>query len=273
MHDGETCEKCLGRLPWRGVVNACYRNSIFYSAGIALMEGVHRLMKTWVSKIDAYIALTEFSRQKFVECGLPQEKIFVKPNFLTDPPEALYDNRGYGVFIGRLSVEKGLKILLDAVKALNSTNNSFHLKIIGTGPLEAELERVVKSENIPNLEIAGRQSFNVCMDSLQKSAFLILPSVCYEGFPMTVSESYACGKPVIASGLGAMAELIDDTKTGLLFESGNSSDLAEKMKWMIDNRNDCIAMGKNARKVFEEKYTAEKNFEILMNIYQKVLHR
>lgn len=273
LRDGVTCDNCLGKLPWRGVLNACYRDSIFYSAGIALMEGVHRLMKTWVSKIDAYIALTEFSRQKFVECGLPQEKIFVKPHFLADPPEATYDNGAYGVFTGRLSAEKGLKILLDAFKLLNATHNTFHLKIIGTGPLEAELERVTKSENIPKLEIVGRQSFDVCMDSLQKSAFLIVPSVCYEGFPMTIREAYACGKPVIASRLGAMAELIDDTKTGLLFESGNSSDLAEKMKWMIDNRSDCIAMGKNARKVFEEKYTAERNFELLMNIYQKVLHK
>lgn len=90
---------------------------------------------------------------------------------------------------------------------------------------------------------------------------------------MAIREAYACGKPVIASRLGAMAELVDDTKTGLLFERGNTSDLAQKLKWMIDNRDACIEMGKNARKVFEEKYTAEKNFELLMNIYQTVLNK
>jgi len=273
MRDGKTCEKCLGKLPWRGVINGCYRDSIFYSAGIALMEGVHRLLNTLSCKIDAYIVFTEFSRQKFVECGLPQKKIFLKPNFLADPPKPMYNSGGYGVFIGRLSAEKGLKILLDAVKTLNATNNTFRFKIIGAGPQEAELERAVKDENIPNFEIVGRQSFSACMDFLKESSFLLLPSICYEGFPMAIREAYACGKPVIASRLGAMAELIDDTKTGLLFEPGNSADLAVKIKWMVENRNDCIEMGKNARRVFEKKYTAEKNYKTLMEIYHAVLDK
>jgi len=98
-----------------------------------------------------------------------------------------------------------------------------------------------------------------------------MPSLWYEGFPMAIREAFACGKPVIASRLGALAELVEDGKTGLLFEPGNPQDLAEKIKWMFDHEDECIQMGKNARKVFEEKYTAERNFEILMRIYQHAI--
>ena len=88
---------------------------------------------------------------------------------------------------------------------------------------------------------------------------------------MTIREAFACGKPVIASRLGALAELLEDGRTGLLFEPGNPEDLASKIKWMVENEDSCIEMGRNARRVFEEKYTAEKNYEMLMKIYQSVL--
>jgi len=271
MHDGKVCEKCVGKLPWRGVINGCYRDSIFYSAGIALMEGVHRLLKTWISKVDAYIALTEFGKQKFIECGLPEHKIFVKPHFSIDSPQPLYDSDSYAVFIGRLSAEKGIHILLDTIRTLGIINNKFRFKIIGDGPLKVHLQSIINTQSIDNVEIIGRKSFNSYIDILSKSLFMILPSVSYEGFPMAIREAYACGKPVIASRLGAMAELIDDTKTGLLFEPGNSSDLAAKIKWMVENQNACVEMGKNARRVFEEKYTAEENYKTLMDIYNSVL--
>lgn len=270
MHDGEICEKCIGKLPWRSVINGCYRDSIFYSAGIALMEGVHRSLKTWISKIDAYIALTEFSKQKFVECGLPEHKIFVKPLFFVDQPQSWYASDAYAVFIGRLSPEKGIHVFLDTIKTLG-VNNRFRFKIIGDGPLRVMLQNRINTENIENVEIVGRQSFDSCTDLLSKSLFLILPSVCYEGFPMAIGEAYACSKPVIASRLGAMTELVDDTKTGLLFEPGNPIDLAAKIKWMVEDRDACVEMGKNARRVFEKKYTAEENYKTLMDIYNSVL--
>jgi len=98
-----------------------------------------------------------------------------------------------------------------------------------------------------------------------------MPSVCYENFPMAIREAFACGKPVIASGLGAMAEIVEDNKTGLLFNPGESADLAEKIRWMTENEDACIGMGKNARASFESKYTADRNFAMLMDIYEKVL--
>lgn len=151
--------------------------------------------------------------------------------------------------------------------------NRFHVKIIGDGPLKTDLEDMLKAKGIKDIEFIGRKSYQQCMRLLRNTQFLILPSLCYENFPVVIMEAYASGKPVIASGLGAMAELVEEGKTGLLFEPGNPEDLADKMQWMVENEDACIEMGKNARKVFEEKYTAEKNYQILMNIYNHVINK
>jgi glycosyltransferase involved in cell wall biosynthesis len=272
MRDSRICEECLGKWPWRGAKYGCYRGSRLYSFPIALVEAFHKFTGTWKNKIDAFIALTEFSKKKFVECGLPSEKIFVKPNFLQNPPKLAFPNNGFAAFVGRLSVEKGLNILVDAFKNLDSYKaGSLILKIIGDGPLKKQVEQKLEDEKILNIELTGRKTATECMELLQSARFVLMPSVWYEGFPMVILEAFSSGKPVIASRLGALTELVDDGKTGLLFEPGNPEDLASKIKWMLDNEDACIQMGKNARKVFEEKYTAEKNYEMLMKIYQSVL--
>ena len=272
MRDGRVCEECVGNLPWRGMVHGCYRNSRLYSLPVALMQGLHRVAGTWSDCVDAYIALTEFGKDKYMECGLPEEKIFVKPNFMQNQPEPDYSSDGYAVFLGRLSGEKGVNTLVDACGVLQKgIHDHFMLKAIGEGPLKKMLELTCRDENFHNIEFTGRKSFSESMDSLKGARFIVMPSICYESFPMAITEAFACGKPVIASRLGAMAELIKDGKTGLLFEAGNAEDLASKIKWLIDNEDACVEMGKNARSVFEEKYTAEKNYEILMKIYRSVL--
>lgn len=272
MRDGRICEECIGKLPWRGARYGCYRGSRLYSIPIALTEGIHSIAGTWKNKVDAYIALTEFGKKKFIECGLPSDRIFVKPNFLPDPPEPNYSQNGYGIFLGRISVEKGLNILIDVINIvrLNSKNHA-SLKIIGDGPLKENLERTTRDRKMNEIEFLGKKNFHECMELLQQSRFLVLPALCYENFPLVIREAYACGKPVIASRLGAMAKLVEDGRTGLLFEPGNPEDLADKIQWMTEHETECTEMGKNARKVFEEKYTAEKNFDILMNIYKKVI--
>jgi len=259
---------------WKIIKNAvrygCYRDSKLYSFPIASANAIHRAFGTWEKSIDAFIALTEFGKKKFIECGLPEEKIFVKPNFLLNPPEPSFTHRDYTIFLGRLSYEKGLSILIDSAKTLNNSAVPLKFKIVGDGPLMKELKDKVKAEKINGIEFTGRKTFHECMELLRDARFMIMPAVCYENFPMAIREAFACGKPVIASRLGAMAELVDDGKTGLLFEPGDPEDLAAKIRWMLKNEDACIAMGKNARKEFEEKYTAEKNFQILMGIYQTI---
>jgi len=273
LREGGICEECITSNKFKSVKNSikygCYRNSRLYSLPVAFSEYFHWIKKTWTDKVDAYIALTEFSRNKFIEAGLPSDKIFVKPNFLANQPEANFSYQNYGCFLGRISNEKGLGLVMEALKFLR--NFQFKTKIIGDGHLKNYLEEKVKKKEINGIEFLGKKEHSESIEILKKAKFLILPSICYEMFPMTLIEAFACGKAVIASNLGAMAELVEDAKTGLLFERGNPEDLARKIKWMIEHPDKCIEMGKNARAEFEAKYTAEKNFEILMKIYEKVI--
>lgn len=272
MRKGKVCEVCIGRTPWRSVVYGCFRGSKVYTVPVAIAETFHRIRGTWMDAIDAYIALTEFGKKKIIECGLPEEKIYIKPNFLADPPVPRYLDDGYAVFLGRLSPEKGVATLLDALKLMHAAERlRLPFKIAGEGPLRSELEHKVAKEQIQNVEFLGKRSFDECMRLLGRSKFMILPAVCYENFPMAIREAFACGKPVIASRLGAMAEIVEDGRTGLLFEPGNAEDFARKIKWMLDNEDACIQMGRNARAEFEAKYTAERNYKILMNIYQNTI--
>jgi glycosyltransferase involved in cell wall biosynthesis len=293
MRNGRVCEECITKKTGDGsgvtgyrfkiIKNAvkygCYRNSRLYSLPVALMDYLHWVKKTWIDKVDAYIALTEFGKKKYIEAGLPEDKIFVKPNFLPNPTEPNYSHQNYAVFLGRISPEKGINVLINAFQYFSPmthdpspiTHHLFKLKIIGDGPLMDNLQHIVRAGNIKSIEFTGRKSFVDAMELLRSAKFMIMPAICYEGFPMAIRESFACGKPVIASRLGAMAELIEDGKIGLLFEPGNPADLAQKIKWMIEHEAECIEMGKNARKVFEEKYTAERNFKILMEIYNKLI--
>jgi len=272
MRNGGVCEECVGKIPWRGMVHGCYKDSRLYSLPLAFMASYHNIVGTWQKKVDAYIALSEHSKKKYVASGLPKKKIFVKPNFLLNPPQPSFRCDNYAVYLGRISQEKGVEILISAYKNLQSLNVPT-LKIIGDGPMKKMLEEKVKEEQISSIEFLGRNNFSECVKLLQKGRFLVLPSLCYESFPLAIRDAFACEKPVIASRLGSMAELVEDGKTGLLFEPGNAEDLAEKITWMVEHEDTCVEMGKNARRVFEEKYTAEKNFEILVNIYQSILNK
>ncbi len=275
MRNGRTCEECVGRMPWKALFHGCYNGSRVRSFPIAMTEMVHKMIRTWTEKVDAFIALTEFGRKKLVECGLPEDKIFVKPNFLLNPPpySGTYDNRI--VFVGRLSAEKGVSVLIDALKRLGSSHlrnlNSFSCTIVGDGALRKRVEERVCSEGIRDVRIAGRKNFAHSMEILGKAEFMVMPTICYEMFPLTTIEAFACGKAVVASRIGALKEILEDGRTGLLFEPGNADDLAAKMKWMVENKDACIEMGRRARAEFEAKYTAEKNFGMLMGIYERAL--
>src|SRR5438309_3125924 len=136
--EGRVCEDCLGRfMSWPGIVHACYHNSHLQTAVVAGMLAGHRILGTWQEQVDAYIVFTEFYRQKFISAGLPREKIFVKPHFLRTDPGMKQNVGDYALFLGRLTTEKGVRTLLEAFALLQ---NAIPLRIVGDGPLRAELE-------------------------------------------------------------------------------------------------------------------------------------
>jgi len=243
----------------------CYRNSPLATLPVAAMIGYHRWRRTWTEQVDLFIALTEFARQKYIQAGLPADRVVVKPNFMNAPPEPRYDHDGYVLFLGRLSPEKGGHLLLKAWKSLPDVP----LKLVGDGVQGAALEALARQEGLANVEFLGLRSHAESVTMLKNARFLVMPSLCYEGFPLTIREALACGKPVVASRLGAMASILEAGKTALLFEPGDPQDLATKARWLVEHEIAAFEMGRAARLAFEAKYTAEKNYPMLMQVYTK----
>lgn len=268
FRDGHVCEECEEHGVWRGVKYGCYRGSRVATATVALMLTVHRQRHTYTESIDRFIALSEFAKCKFVGGGLPSEKIEVKPNFVNPDPGERSQAGDYAVFVGRLSEEKGLETLVTAWSRLG---NRIPLVIVGDGPVGSRLKEQAQERGISSIDFRGRLPRNEAQEVVKRSRFMILPSECYENFPMGMVEAFACGVPVICARLGALQELVDDGRTGLHFTPGSSEDLAEKADWAWSHPERVREMGKEARREFEQRYTAEKNYSMLMNIYKSVI--
>ena len=271
LRDGKVCEACLGRsIPWPGVVHACYRDSRAATAAVTSMLAMHRAMGTWRQKVSVYVALTEFARRKFLEGGLPAERVVVKPNFMARDPGAKKEMGAYALFVGRLSEEKGPQVLLNAWARLAGR---VPLKIAGDGPLRVELARGIEAKGLNGVDLLGGVSSEQLACFLHNARFLVFPSVWYEGFPITIAEAFACGVPVLASRLGSMAEIVEDGKTGLHFTAGDDADLASKVEWAWMNPEQMQKMGREARAEYEAKYTAGRGLENLMSVYRQALER
>lgn len=269
FRNGGVCEDCLGKaIPYPGVVHGCYRDNVAASAVTASMLVFHRFLKTWQKQIDGYIALTKFARNKFIEAGFPDNKIHVKPNFVNPDPQVGDGLGGYALYVGRLSVEKGLDTLLQAWKILNY---SIPLKIVGDGPLADQVQIAAQASD--KVEWLGRRSVDEVYDLMGNAQFLVFPSKWYETFGRVAVEAFAKGTPVIAAKIGAIAELVDHERTGLYFEPGNPDDLATKVNWILSHPEALKQMGHAARAEFEAKYTATKNYYQLMDIYSLVCQK
>ena len=261
LRNGQVCEDCLGRAPWRGVLHRCYHGSAPRSAVLAGMIILHRAIGTYQTKVSRYIALTSFSRSKFIAGGLPAARIAVKSNFADVPSLHPGQSRSGGLFVGRLSPEKGTHVLARAA----AIRQSGVVDVLGAGPSRLELEAV------PGMRVLGWQPQEGVYARMREASYLVVPSIWYEGFPLTVVEALANGLPVIASRLGALPELVRDGETGLLFEPGNADDLAAKMAWAEGHPDEMLRMGRAARQEYENKYTPARNYEALMSIYRAAM--
>jgi glycosyltransferase involved in cell wall biosynthesis len=264
---GAFCEECLRKpIPWPAVVHGCYRRSRLASLAVAHMLGFHRLLGTWNRSVSQFIALSEFSRDKFIDGGLPAFKIAVKPNFVDPDPGLGEGNGSYALFVGRLVKEKGLGTLL---AAWNRLRNGMRLKIVGDGPLASDVAQAAATN--PTIEWLGACDQLQVRSAMAKATVLLFPSTWYEAFPLVIAEAFAAGLPVIASRIGSMAELIADQKTGLLFAPRDAAALACAVEWAFTHPDQIRAMRLSARAEYEQKYTAEANYARLMLIYEAAL--
>ncbi len=266
--DGHVCEDCLGKaVPLPGVVHACYRDSRMASGAAVAMLTTHRALRTWTRLVDRYIVLGEFAREKFMQGGLPEEKLAIKPNFVPDAP--IGTGRGnYALFVGRLSPEKGIQTLL---KAWQQMDGKIPLKIAGDGPLAATVAATLPQ--MPGAEWLGQLSPAAVTTAMQDAALLVFPSEWYEGQPRTILESFAVGTPVIASDLGAMTELIQGGHTGMRFRPGDPAHLAQVVADAFAHPAALAQMRARTRAAFEAHYTAEANYHRLIEIYAQARGR
>jgi len=266
FRQGSICEDCLGKaIPYPSVLHGCYRESRSASALVAAMLMTHRALKTWDDSVDCFIAPSEFTRQKFIEGGLPEQKIVVKPNFVHPDPGIGLGDGGYILYVGRLSIEKGLDTLIEAWKQLKI---KVPLKIVGIGPLSDFL--IQETKKLDTIEWLGRKSMNEVHELMGHAMAVVFPSKWYETFGRVAAEAFAKGTPVIASKIGAIAELVDHYHTGLCFQPGDAGDLAAQVQWLRENSDRLPQMRHMARTKFETKFTAEDNYKKLVEIYQMV---
>jgi glycosyltransferase involved in cell wall biosynthesis len=227
------------------------------------MLAVHRLVGSWQRKVSVYVALTELALGMFVEAGLPASKFVVKPNFVDPDPGPGSGSGGYALFVGRLSVEKGVRTLLNAWRLVEG---SVPLLVVGDGPLAPDVKTA--SESVRGITWLGRRGPGEIHSLLRDAACLVFPSECYETFGRVIVEAFAAATPVIAARHGAAAELVRDGITGLHFRPGDSQDLAGKVRRLGADPSARRRLGAAARREFETRYTSDVNYRSLLDIYQ-----
>lgn len=224
-----------------------------------------RLLRTWQKKIDLFFTPTRFARGKLIEGGLPAERILVKPNFIDPDPGPGNGSSRDAIFVGRLSPEKGIDTLLSAWRANPRLPT---LRIVGDGPLQDSVQQAARRD--ARIKPLGRCPLDRVLSFIGEAACLLMPSIWYETFGRTIIEAYAKGTPVIASNLGAMAELVRNGKTGYLVEPGDAEDLAGAVTRLMKGDQQ-IPMRQEARLEYEKKYTAKQNYHLLMDIYHHAI--
>ena len=271
--DGEVCEACIGRNPWRGVKYRCYRGSLPASLSVWQMLTLHRWRKTWHRDVDAFITPSQFAAQKLVAIGLPAHKLFVKPNFVEDPlvdgAIAPLPEVPTFVFVGRLSPEKGVLALLQAWQQLQQPN--WRLNIVGDGPQKPDLERFCQEHHLNNVTFWGFCSTVQTQELIKQATMAVVPSQWYETFGRVVIEAFACGRAVIASNVGAIAELVDEGQTGFKVTDSDVVAWAERLRWCGEHPSPVAVMGRAARQQYRQRYTPKANYHQLDAIYHQVL--
>ncbi len=260
------CHDCVGRVAWRGVARACYRDSTVASAVSAAAAVSNRVAGIRRDLVDLYVAPSECARRLLVQGGLPGDRIVVKPNFVYPDPGAGDEHREGAIFVGRLSAEKGVGTLIRAWEGLQGR---VPLTVVGSGPLAPAIAGL--QEQIPNVRWGGALPPEATMALIRRARFLVFPSEWDETFGLAVIEAFAAGTPVIVSDRGAPADIVEHLRTGLVFPAGDPVALAAAAERLDTGATESAEMGRTARSVFEERYTGEAGYRGLLDVYRRVV--
>jgi glycosyltransferase involved in cell wall biosynthesis len=264
LRDGVICEACVGRVGWPAIRHGCYRGSVAGSAAVVAMQQGAHWGKIWDRPGRRLIALTEFARDKLISGGLPADRIVVKPNFIDMvEPVAPAGTRAGILFVGRLSSEKGVDTLIGAARLLPH----IAFTIVGSGPDEVRLRAAAPG----NVTFAGALPNAAARARMAQASALVMPSIWYEGFPMTVLEASAACTPVIAARIGSLPEIIAEDTTGLLFTPGDPSSLAAAIAQLLSDPSAMRRMGQAGQERAATLYGPPANAMQLEAIYASVL--
>ncbi len=269
MRAGQVCTDCLDRrsvLP--ALQHGCYRNSRLATVPLALNVALHRAAGTWSHHVDAFIALTEFQRQRVVDAGLPAGRVLVKPNFYPGNPAVVpwAQRQPYVVFAGRLTPEKGVATLIRAWQLWGP--EAPELRILGGGELRAELEAM--AAGLP-VRFLGQVDAAEAQRQIAQASLLVLPSECFEGFPMVVREAFAFGTPAAVSDLGPLPSIVRHGESGVVFEAGNPVALLQAVRTAWQSPGNLQNLGHGARQAFDRLYNEDANYQTLMHIYEQAM--
>lgn len=270
FRDGKLCTDCLGqRVPWHGVQHACYRDSRQQTAVVTAMLTFHDLRRTWARDVDLFLTPSQATAD-LIAGSIPRERLRVKPNFVPgDWTAPLGESPRSGfLFVGRLTVEKGVMVLLEAWRR----GGTGELTVIGDGPLRADVEAAA-AEN-PLVRFIGETSRDEVLEAMRRTSALIVPSIWQEPFGLVVTEAFACGTPVIAARSGALPEIVGEGETGFLYDPLNPDGLVKIARQAAADPEKLRTFGQRARTVFETRYSAEANYELMRGAYDEALrHR
>lgn len=264
FRDGRACEDCVGRLPWRGVIHGCYHDSILQSAAVAWMIAAQRRRGAWESGVDRFIVPSEFARGRLAAGGLPEDRLIVKPHVIDpDPGAGTAPRAGHALWVGRLSPEKGVSLLIEGWRRLPGVA----LRVAGAGPLLDELQ----AASLRGVDLLPRLTRRELFDEMRSARFLVSTSLCYETFGLVVAEAFACATPAIVPSGGALAELVTEGRTGLVYAAGDAGALARKVRWAWEHPREMEAMGREARRTYEAKYSAAAGIGRLLDLYAELV--
>jgi glycosyltransferase involved in cell wall biosynthesis len=271
MRNGLPCEECVGRFPWPALAHRTYRGSLAATGAVVGMQQINRVLGTYQNKVDAYITPTDFARKVMVRSGLPEERVSVKPNFVTDPLSSLEKRPEHTeqiAFVGRVAYEKGVDLLLDAWRRIEPS--STRPIIVGDGPAREDLIR--DFGDLQDVEWRGWLGREEVLREIASSRYLVIPSRWYEVFPLVILEALALGTPVIAPDHGGFPDIISSGDNGFLFTPNDVGSLASVLDSALRlDESSWLDLGKNARRSYLERYTPEVNYPILMGIYEEAI--
>ena len=258
---GTACRECHGGLG-QAVALGCYRGSRAQTAAMALMLNAHRRAGTFERMVDMYSVPSEFCAQRMAGNDISRDKIAVRPNFLLRDPGARHASENFALFVGRLCEEKGVRQIIQAWRRLPH----IPLVVVGEGPLRDEVQRTAPK----NVIFWGALPPAETLTRTKAARFLVFPSVGYETFGMAVLEAGACGVATVGSRLGAIPELVQEGRTGLLFDPHNGEELVAKVEWAWSHPVSMNEMGAAARRQYLHHFTAEKAYVELTALYESV---